>query len=161
MISVKSHNGTGGFAAQENLGQTELNNMTRRMPELEKKYDVAAPKGSVQQDVVSVADIWQKVAGTIDVRQATPHDIMDVSQQLYKANAISYDDYINLSFQPELSLESPSDSKPFSHEKKDYIALWQHKQDNVIRHGGNRSQIEEAQRIQSILKYVDSLKPNH
>lgn len=110
------------------------------------------------EDNISVSNIWYKVADNIDVREASPREIIDLSSQLYKADAISYDDYINLSFQPEVNPDAMAESKPFSHERKDYMALWQTKEQKVIRTGGDRYQIEETHRIQAILAYVDSLK---
>ncbi|MCF8474133.1 MAG: hypothetical protein K9G26_05485 [Emcibacter sp.] len=111
-----------------------------------------------EKDNVSVSGIWAKVAKEINVREARPGDIMTLSNALYKAGAISYDDHINLSFQPEINHDTPLESKPFSHEQKDYIALWQTKERNVLRFGGDRQQIEDTHRIQAILTYVDSLK---
>ena len=81
-----------------------------------------------------------------------------MSHRLYEAGAISYDDHINLSFQPEVSPDTPSETLPFTHEKKDYVEIWQSRQNNVIRFGGNREQIEDNLRIQSILNYLDRLK---
>ena len=129
----------------------------------EQKSDVKEEKTAPLQenpleDQVSVSSIWHKVANDIDVRDATPREIIDLSSQLYEADAISYDDHLNLSFQPEVNLDSASESKPFSHEKKDYRAIWQSKEQSVIRTGGDRSQIEDTHRIQAILAYVDSLR---
>lgn len=109
-------------------------------------------------DHISVSEIWKKAAKDVDVRSATPREIISLSRKLYDAKAISYDDHINLSFQPEINADSPKESKPFSHKPKDYIALWQSRQENVLRFGGDREQIEETQRIESILVYLDSLK---
>jgi len=109
---------------------------------------------------VSVAemDVWRTVAKDINVRAATPREIITLSRQLFKAGAISYDDHIALSFQPEINLDSPSEHLPFSHQRRDYIALWQSKQENVLRFGGDREQIEETHRIQALLAFVDNLE---
>ncbi len=118
----------------------------------------ALVQDNISIDSIAVANIWREVAGQVDVRNATPTEIITLSSALFKAGAISYDDYVDLSFQPEINLDSGGETTSFSHDRKDYIALWQDKEQKVIRSGGNRGQIEDTHRIQAILKYVDSLK---
>lgn len=153
----KMHMGTSDHVHQDRLDRTGPENVTEQRSQ-EKEKTASTLEGAVSKDNISVSDIWGKVAQNIDVREASPREIIDLSSQLYKANAISYDDHINLSFQPEVNLDSDLESKPFSHEKKDYIVIWQAKEQNVIRFGGDRNQIEDTHRIQAILTYVDSLK---
>ncbi len=157
MIISKLQIGTGGLFRQNNLSPTEQDNMSTQKRRPENKESLTSQQTS-PKDSVSTSGVWLKVARDIDVKNATPREIIDLSSQLYKAGVINYDDHINLSFQPEVNLDSTEDSKPFSHERKDYIALWQSKQENVIRFGGNRDQIEEIHRIQAILTYVGALK---
>jgi len=154
--------GTEGLFHRDNLNQAEWEKVHIKKPDAEKNKASKVHEASVT-DNVSISDIWHRVAQDIDVRDASPRDIISLSSQLYKAGAISYDDHINLSFQPEINLDTLSpdatvESKSFSHKKKDYVALWRTKQENVILHGGDRAQIEGAHRIQAILVYVDSLK---
>lgn len=144
--------GISNFFRQNNLGRTEREIMrTHKL----KPENLSSLKPL--EDSVSVSGIWARAAGEIDVRNATPREIMSLSRQLYDAGAISYDDHINLSFQPEINPDSVRESKPFSHGRKDYIALWQQRGEKVIHSGADRNQIEETHRIQAILKYVDSL----
>ena len=150
--------GTEGLFRQDNLNQAEREKVNNKKSDAEKNKAVTPQEISAVTDNVSISNIWQKVAQNIDVRNASPRDIISLSSQLYKAGAISYDDHINLSFQPEINLDTPSESKPFSHDKKDYVDLWRTKQENVIRYGGDRTQIEDTHRIQAILIYVDSLR---
>ncbi len=110
------------------------------------------------RDRIDISHAWQDVARDINVRDASPREIITLSGVLYEAGAISYDDHLNLSFQPEINLDVPTETKPFSHDRKDYLALWQAKQDNVLLIGGDRHQIEDTHRIHGILSYVDSLK---
>ncbi len=149
--------GTGGLLRQNNLNRTEQDSMRTQRSRPVEEQPLTSPDVS-HADNISISDVWQKVARDIDVTDANPREIIALSNQLYKAGVISYDDHINLSFQPEVNLDTPTESKPFSHERKNYIALWQSKQENVIRFGGDRHQIEDTHRIQAILTYVDSLK---
>lgn len=110
------------------------------------------------RDRVDISAAWKDVARDINVRNASPREIITLSGALYEAGAISYDDHLNLSFQPEVNLDIPNETKPFSHDRKDYLALWQEKQDNVVLIGGDRHQIEDTHRIHGILSYVNSLK---
>ena len=110
------------------------------------------------RDRVEISEVWQDAARKINVRDASPREIIALSGVLYEAGAISYDDHLNLSFQPEINLDVPTETKPFSHDRRDYLALWQAKQDNVLLIGGDRNQIEDTHRIHGILSYVDSLK---
>ncbi|PCI48093.1 MAG: hypothetical protein COB49_06375 [Alphaproteobacteria bacterium] len=157
MIINKFENGTGGLFGQSSLNRTEQDSMHPQSIKYKEEEIVISRKTS-HEDNISVSDIWQRLARNIDVRSASPREIIALSSQLYNAGVISYDDHINLSFQPEVNLDTPSQSKPFSFERKDYIALWKNKQENVIRFGGDRNEIEETHRIQAILTYVDSLR---
>jgi len=147
----------GRLFGQDKLNRPEQDVMRINAPK-NKKTETLTSRQTSASDKVSVSDVWRRVARNVDVRNAAPREIIALSSQLYKADAISYDDHISLSFQPEINFDSASESQPFSHERKDYIVLWRAKQDNVIRSGGDRNQIEDTHRIQAILTYVDSLK---
>jgi hypothetical protein len=157
MIINKFENGTGGLFNQNDLNRTEQDSMRSQSIKY-KKEEIFTSQEISHKDNISVSDVWAKVARDIDVKDATPREMIELSSLLYNAGVISYDDHINLSFQPEVNLDTPSESKPFSFERKDYIALWSAKQENVIRFGGDRNQIEETHRIHAILTYVDSLR---
>ncbi|PCI34479.1 MAG: hypothetical protein COB54_01475 [Alphaproteobacteria bacterium] len=149
--------GAGKLLGRENLNKTEQENMlSQRLQTV--TQNVSPSQDSTPKDTVAISNVWSRAARDIDVTNATPREMMTLSSALYTAGAISYDDHINLSFQPEVNLDSPLESTPFSFERKDYIAQWHNKQDNVIRSGGDRYQIEETHRIQAILAYVDSLE---
>ncbi len=153
----KLHDRINDFIRQNNPGRIEQDKMTIHKTDSEQKDPQKTAKPS-REDKVSVSGIWYRVARDINVRKATPREIISLSSQLYNAGVISYDDHINLSFQPEINPDSASADSSFSHDRKDYIALWQQRAEKVVRSGGDRSQIEDSQRIQSILKYVNSLK---
>jgi len=137
--------------------QTEQESIPIKRSKEEKKVSLKLP-GKPPWNKTYDLTIWRKLAREIDVRAATPREIIALSHQLFKAGAIGYEDHISLSFQPEMNLDSPTKLKPFSHERRDYIAFWQSKQENVLRFGGDRKQIEETHRIQALLVYLDNLK---
>lgn len=153
----KLPDGVSGLSKEDNSHKVEQANMSVHSLKIKKNAIVEA-QDATPRDTISVSDAWQNMAQTINVRDASPTEIIILSGKLYVAGAISYDDHLNLSFQPEINLDTPSQSKAFSHEKKDYVDLWKSKQDNVIRNGGDRHQIEDTHRIHAILTYLDSLK---
>lgn len=144
------------------IGSDELRRQEKPLPiQVEKagNDENKAPAGdSTRSDKISVSQVWNRAAGKINVRAATPRQILDLSRALYDEGAISYDDHLNLSFQPEINSDLPRESQPFSHEAKDYLTLWKNREQNSVRFGGGRAEIEEIQRIQAILTYVDSLR---
>jgi len=112
---------------------------------------------SEKQIKLSISSIWQEVAANIDVRAATPLEIQDASQILYEGKAITFEDHVNLSFQPELNADNPVPGLTGPNDEKDFIEIWQQKQTTATRFGANREELESIQRVQSILNYIDSL----
>ena len=150
--------GTSAFHHKERLDQTAAEKAAAGFT-TERAEKSLKPREDRNSDHIAVAGIWREVARNIDVREANPREIISLSSQLFEAGVISYDDHMDLSFQPEVNPDSnEASSVPFNHDKKDYIDLWQRKEQNVIRSGGDRNQIEDTHRIQAILAYVDSLK---
>mgnify|MGYP006945858395 FL=1 len=96
---------------------------------------------------VDVSPIWAKVADRIDLKNATGEEVATLSDALFNAGAITFEDHINLSFQKNQNDEGPTD----------YIAYWQTEQENAIHHGAHHEDLNDIIRIQSILGYVDSL----
>ncbi|WP_138379172.1 hypothetical protein [Luteithermobacter gelatinilyticus] len=114
-------------------------------------------KPPLSEDQLSVSPVWQQVADRITVRHATPVEMIDLSRTLYNTGTISFEDHVNLSFQPEINADADND--PAAHEKKDFIALWEKKLETAVRQGADREELETIQRIQGILGYLDSLNP--
>ena len=96
---------------------------------------------------VDVSPIWSEVAGRIDLKNATGNEVATLSDALFNAGAITFEDHINLSFQKHQDNE----------DRTDYIAYWQSEQENAIHHGAHHEDLNDIIRIQSILGYVDSL----
>lgn len=107
--------------------------------------DHAVDNGSVQVDI---SPVWQEVAGTIDVKNATADEVADLSSTLFKAGAISFEDHVSLSF----SKNEQSD------EKVNFVEYWNDRQEDAVIQGAAHEDLNDIIRIQSILGYVDSLK---
>ncbi|WP_417319327.1 hypothetical protein [Emcibacter sp.] len=119
----------------------------------------AAPESRdsrMPQDVVSVSPVWQDVASRIDPRNASPLEIIELSRTLYGAGVITFEDHVTLSFQPEVNADEGGSTA--SSEKKDFIALWEGKQDEALRQGASRAELEDLHRIQAVLGYIDSIR---
>ena len=121
-----------------------------------RQLDVRAESRDRKADarLLSISPVWRDVAGRIDLRHASPLEMIDLSRTLYESGVISFEDHINLSFQPEVN----ADGDGAATEKKDFIALWQGKQDEALRQGAGRAELEDLHRIQAILGYIDSIR---
>lgn len=104
----------------------------------------AAPSGSVKVDI---SPIWEEVASEINLRRATADEVAELSSKLFKADVITFEDHVNLSFQ-----ENPDEGEI------DFIHYWQNRQQDATYHGASRDELSDIIRIQSILGYVDSLR---
>ena len=105
----------------------------------------ASNENSVQVDI---SPVWKQVAENIDLKNAAPSEVADLSAELFKAGTISFEDHVNLSFQKD----------PSNDQKINAIAYWQTEQENAIHRGAVHEDLNDIVRIQSILGYVDSLK---
>ncbi|MBL4601150.1 MAG: hypothetical protein JKY84_00240 [Emcibacteraceae bacterium] len=111
---------------------------------------VAQSKGASNENSVQVdiAPVWKQVSENIDLRNAAPSEVVDLSAGLFKAGAITFEDHINLSFQKD----------PLNDQKINVISYWQTEQENAIHRGAVHEDLNDIVRIQSILSYVDSLR---
>jgi len=97
---------------------------------------------------VDISPVWKEAAGKINLESATVDEVAVLSSSLFNANAITFEDHINLNFQ-----KSSNDG-----EKIDFIEYWKTRQEDAIHHGAAHSELNDIVRIQSILSYVDSLR---
>ncbi len=111
---------------------------------------------SAAGDVVSISPVWREVASRIDPRNASPLEMIKLSQTLYDAGVITFEDHINLSFQPEVNADEGDNEA--ARTTKDFVALWQDKQNTALRQGADRAELEDLQRIQAVLGYIDSIR---
>lgn len=104
-----------------------------------------APAEQRSVDRITLSPIWGEVAVDIDVKRATSEEIAGLSKRLYEANAITFEDHVELSFNAD------------GDQPKNFLDHWQSRQDSAVRYGAQREELEGLVRIQSILGFVDSL----
>lgn len=97
---------------------------------------------------VDISPVWKEAAGKINLGSATADEVAVLSTSLFNANAITFEDHINLNFQ--------TNSK--DGDKIDFIEYWNTRQEDAIHQGAAHSELNDIVRIQSILSYVDSLR---
>ena len=141
---------TGGNVSVSLSGPREM----ARQDVLARPTETDAQAKRQANDVVDISPVWQEVASRIDPRAASPLEMIELSRSLYESGVISFEDHVNLSFQPEVN----ADDAGAATEKKDFITLWQGKQDEALRQGAGRAELEDLHRIQAILGYIDSIR---
>ncbi|WP_051309296.1 hypothetical protein [Desulfogranum japonicum] len=104
----------------------------------------------------SLSDIAQKY----NIRNMSPREMSDMSQELYQKGAISFQDHALLSFQPELGFSS-NENIHQADIPKDFIAHWEQQLQLHEQHG-ERAYAENDKRILNILSNIDTIaKANH
>lgn len=136
-------------AAKEVSTVRSLSASTRRIEEA-KPTSETSNTGTVK----SLTDIARKH----DVRSISPRDMATMSQELYQSGAISPQEHVLLSFQPELNPES---SKTLAgayapDAPKDFIAQWE-AQLRIHKSMGEANFAKNDQRILSILHNLAAL----
>ena len=95
---------------------------------------------------VDLSPIWQDVAGTINLKDATADEVAVLSSKLFKAGAITFEDHVSLSFA----------KNPDNDQKMNFIDHWQERQEEAVRQGASHDDLNDIIRVQSILGFVDS-----
>ncbi|MBT6094903.1 MAG: hypothetical protein HOH04_08475 [Rhodospirillaceae bacterium] len=99
------------------------------------------------------------VARDINFRHASPRQIADVSLDLYAAGLLSYEDYSELAFQPELHPDynrtvgalTGEPAAPDHH--RDFVLLWNERLQFDLRHNSQNSPpVRQTVRIYELLK---------
>lgn len=151
MIGVRAYNMNINEIIHSGSKQNEIDEKPSISPEKARVYKTVnetlnnqeAPEKFVKVDV---SPIWQDVAGTIDLKNATADEVAVLSSKLFKAGAISFEDHVSLSF-----AKNPDDKK-----KINFINQWQDRQEEALRQGASHDDLNDIIRVQSILGFVDS-----
>ncbi len=153
MTSVRAYNMNLKQLIHPDLNQNSVQDRATLLNDNQKilKAEIGAPSNpdtantaSVQVDI---SPVWSEVAGSVNLKNATGAEVATLSDALFKAGAITFEDHINLSFQKD----------PANDERIDFLAHWQSEQENAIHRGAHHEDLNDIIRIQSILGYVDSL----
>ena len=151
MIGVRAYNMNINEIIHSGSKQNEVDEKPSISPEKARVYKTVRETLNNQQEPeifvkVDVSPIWQDVAGTIDLKNATADEVAVLSSKLFKAGAITFEDHVSLSF-----AKNPDDRK-----KINFINQWQDRQEEALRQGASHDDLNDIIRVQSILSFVDS-----
>jgi len=151
MIGVRAYNMNINEIIHSGSKQNEVDEKPSISPEKARVYKTVRETHNNQQEPeifvkVDVSPIWQDVAGTIDLKNATADEVAVLSSKLFKAGAITFEDHVSLSF-----AKNPDDRK-----KINFINQWQDRQEEALRQGASHDDLNDIIRVQSILSFVDS-----
>lgn len=102
-----------------------------------------------------------EITGDVNVRAATPRDMVNLSLDLYAGGMISFDDYAVLAFQPELHPDYDKTVGALTGEpaqpdrRRDFVRVWDEQLQFELRHGpGNSQVVRQTTRIRDILEQL-------
>jgi len=100
-----------------------------------------------------------ELIGGVNVRRASPREIADISLDLYAAGLLTYEDYTELAFQPELHPDynrtvGALTGEPAQPDRvRDFVHLWNERLQFDLRHNpANAPTVRQATRIYELLK---------
>lgn len=151
MIGIRAYNMNINEILHSGSKQNEVDEKPSISPEKARVYKTVKEtlntnEGADKFVKVDVSPIWQDVAGTIDLKNATADEVAILSSRLFKAGAITFEDHVSLSF-----AKNPDDTK-----KMNFIDHWQDRQEEALRQGASHDDLNDIIRVQSILSFVDS-----
>jgi len=115
----------------------------------------AQAKQSVQVSLSS-SDQVQNLAQEYNVRQMTPKDMSQMSQQLFDSGLIEFEDHALLSFQPTMNYQTQQVLPSDADQPRDFIEQWE-AQKAMHLSQGHQSFAQKDQKIINILKNLESL----
>ena len=103
--------------------------------------------------------ISNPIIAEVDFRKASPRQIANISLDLYAAGMLSYEDYTELAFQPELhpdydrTVGALTGKTAAPDQQRDYIEVWNERLRFNLRHNPQNSpSVKQAARIYNLLK---------
>jgi len=104
-------------------------------------------------------DTDTELIGGVNVRRASPREIADISLDLYAAGLLTYEDYTELAFQPELHPDynrtvGALTGEPAEPDRaRDFVHLWNERLQFDLRHNpASAPSVKQATRIYELLK---------
>ncbi len=104
-----------------------------------------------------------KLIGDADIHNMSPRQMTHLSQTLYAAGALSFEDYSQLAFQPELhpdyerTIGALTGEHAAPDRRRDFVSLWNERADFQRRHNSGRPDlIEQSERIVSVLRRIET-----
>lgn len=130
--------------------QRQVSSGLRNIPKADNDDSRAIGRVSDAESVqIDISPIWQEVSFGINLRNASGNEVAKLSSKLFEAGAITFEDHIQLSFIDGADVEK----------KTDFIAHWKERQEDAIHQGAVHEELNDIIRIQSILGFVDNLRP--
>ncbi|MBC8339446.1 MAG: hypothetical protein H8E39_12230 [Alphaproteobacteria bacterium] len=105
------------------------------VPANDKGVEVSVETPPAQIEAPGRPSPLQEIIGDIDARNLSPREMTNLSQDLYTAGVISFDEYSMLAFQPELHSEynrtiGALTGKPAApDQRRDFVSLWRERAD--------------------------------
>ncbi|MCC3861313.1 hypothetical protein [Pseudemcibacter aquimaris] len=153
MNGVRAYNMSINELVRNNSNQNEIGDKMPVSSDNARAYKVVketlseTPK-KTEAVSIDVSPVWQEVAGTIDLKNATADEVAKMSATLFKAEVITFEDHVSLSFA----------KNPDNQEKMNFLDHWNDRQEEAVLQGASHDDLNDIIRIQSILGFVDNLK---
>ena len=107
--------------------------------------------------------VRRELTGDINLRNATPHQVSDLSLDIYAAGLINYEEYSLLAFQPELHPDFDKTIGVLTGQMaqpdrpRDYVAVWEDKLRFLNEHDPEDTLMRaRTARVGEVLKYLVS-----
>ncbi len=104
-----------------------------------------------------------ELIGDADIHDMSPRQMTHLSQTLYAAGALSFEDYSQLAFQPELhpdydrTIGALTGEHAAPDRRRDFVNLWNERADFQRRHNvGRPDLIAQSERIASVLNRIEA-----
>ncbi len=116
----------------------------------------------LQNSISAVTDIAQKY----DVKNITPRNMAQMSQELYDNNSISLKIHAFISFQPELNPTYNDTIGKFTHTTaqpdtpRNFLDEWEKRLEEQLKNGASNEIINNTKEVVSILNNLDMLREN-
>jgi hypothetical protein len=122
-----------------------------------------APAPEATSPVQGRRSALTKLLGALDIHDMSPRQMTHLSQTLYAAGALSFEDYSQLAFQPELhpdyerTIGALTGEHAAPDRRRDFVSLWNERADFQRRHNSGRPDlIEQSERIASVLSRIET-----
>ena len=103
------------------------------------------------------------VIGNVDAHNLSPREMTNLSQDLYAAGVISFDEYSQLAFQPELhpdydrTIGALTGETAAPDQRRDFVHIWRERAGFQRRHNANRPDlIAQSEHIALVLGRIES-----
>ncbi len=105
----------------------------------------------------------RQLIGDVDLHRLSPRQMANLSQDLYAAGVVSFDDYAALAFQPELHPDFARTIGALTGERaepdrpRDFVRLWEDRAEFQRRHNAGRADlVRQDERIARVLRQIDA-----